>query len=181
MARIKKILGALYGLLVMSAVAAPVTHSQALPGGSVEVPRIDPIAVAVPPGSVAQHLPALPGPFFWADPLPAAPGYVASNWVEPFSFCPARNQRAFAQDGTQLWCTNLDRTDARIWAPYTSNVPWTRDFEFKPMTRVANSLGGEPCGPVGATAIDPSNGQAAYCGISWLDSEVPVWLYEPGS
>lgn len=181
MTRFRKIVAAAVGVLALGAGAVPIAQAQPLPGGSVELPPIEPIAIAVPPGSASQQLPALPFPFFWVDGQPAPPRYVASNWVEPFSGCPAANQRAYAQDGTQLWCTYLDRTDARVWAPYTSDVPWTPDFKHKPVTRVANSLAGEPCGPVGATAIDPSNGQEAFCDWRRIDSDVPVWQFKPGS
>lgn len=183
MFRIRKLI-AIAGILMLGTVAIPAAHAQPLPGGSVELPAIEPIPVAVPPGSALQQLPPVPFPFFWVDHMPSppsAPTYVASNWVVPFSACPASNQRAFAQDGTQLWCTYLDRTDARVWAPYTSNVPWTPDFRIKPLTRVTNSLGGQPCGPVGATATDQSNGQEAFCDWRRIDSSVPVWQYRPGS
>ena len=172
MSRIRKLI-ATAGMFMLGSIAIPVAHSQPLPGGSVELPAVEPMPVAVPPGSVAQQLPPLPFPFFWVDHLfspPAAPTYVASNWVVPFSGCPAANQRAFAQDGTQLWCTYLDLTDARVWAPYTSNVPWTPDFRLKPLTRVTNSLGGQPCGPVG-------NG---YRSVEWTASPLRLATYRLG-
>ena len=169
------------GVAMLGAIAVPGAQAQPLQGGSLELPPIEPMPVATPMGSAESQLPALPYPFFWVAPTPPPPKYVASNWVVPFSFCPAPNQRAFAEDGTQLWCTRLDRTDARLWAPYTTNVPWTEDFRFKPLTEVANSLGGKPCEPVGAKAIDPSNGQEAFCDWRRIVSSVPVWQYEPGS
>ena len=184
MSRIRKVLAGALGVLALSVAAAPVVQSQPLPGGSVELPAIEPIAVPVPFGSTAGQLPPLPFPLFWQDsvpPPPPAPRYVASNWVVVYSACPASNQWAYAEDGTKLWCTYLDRTDARVWAPYTSNVPWTPGFRIKPMTEVANSLAGKKCQPVGATAIDPSNGQEAFCDWRRIDSDVPVWQYKPGS
>lgn len=184
MSRLRKLLVGALGVLALSATAAPMTQAQPLPGGSVTLPPIEPIAVPVPMGSATGQLPPLPFPLFWQDavpPPPPAPKFVASNWVVAYSFCPASNQWAYAQDGTKLWCTYLDRTDARLWAPYTSNVPWTPDFKFKPRTEVANSLAGKPCQSVGETAVDPSNGQEAFCDWRRIDSDVPVWQYKPGS
>lgn len=183
MSRIRKLLAVTAGVLALGATAAPVVQAQPLPGGSVELPPVGPIAVPVPGGSSVGQLPPLPFPLFWQDSRPATPQYVASNWVEPHSFCPARNQRAYAQDGTQLWCTHLARTDARIWAPHPEPVPYSPEAHsrMKPMTRVANSLAGNQCGPVGATATDPSNGQSAFCDWRRIDSSVPVWQYKPGS
>lgn len=181
MSRIRKLLAVTAGVLALGATAAPVVQAQPLPGGSVELPPVEPIAVPVPGGSSVGQLPPLPFPLFWQDSRPENPQYVASNWVEPYSFCPERHQRAYAQDGTQLWCSRLARTDARIWAPHPEPVPYSPDLRMKPMTKVANSLSGNPCGPVGATATDPSNGQPAFCDWHLLYYEVPVWQYEPGS
>lgn len=172
------------GIAMLSCVALPGAHAQPLPGGSVELPVVEPVPVATPVGSTAQQLPALPFPFFWAGrtaPAPSTPTYVASNWVEPFSYCVAPNQRAFAQNGTQLWCSRVERTDAHVWAPYSSTVPHSHLGSIKNRTEVANSLGAKPCGVVGTTALDPSNGQEAFCDWRRLVSDVPIWQYNPGS
>lgn len=186
MARIRNLLAGIASVLALGASAAP-AHAQPLPGGSVELPPIAPVAVPVPAGSTSGQLPALPYPLFWHDhvaPAPQAPQYVASNWVIPFSYCPAPHQRAFAQDGTQLWCTQLSRTDARLWAPYTTPVPYPAPAlapGLPTFTEVGNSLGAKPCPGVGARAIDPSNGQAAYCDYRHLTHVGTIWQYEPGS
>lgn len=190
MTRARSLLGGVASAIALSIALAPTTSSQPLPGGSVELPPLAPIAVPVPAGSTSAQLPALPFPLFWHDLVaptpqaPPAPKYVASNWVIPFSYCPAYNQRAFAKDGTQLWCTQLERTDAKLWAPYTTLVPYpapTLAPGLPTRTEVTNSLAGKPCAEVGATTIDPSNGQEAYCAINWLDYGYSVWQYEPGS
>ena len=49
------------------------------------------------------------------------------------------------------------------------------------VTEVANSLGAKPCPGVGAKAIDPSNGQEAYCDYRRLTHDGTIWQYEPGS
>lgn len=181
MSRIRKFVAVAAGVLALSATAAPIAQAQPLPGGSVELPPVQPIAVPVPGGSSANQLPALPYPLFWQEP---APRFVASNWVEPYSGCPAAHQRAYAEDGTQLWCTSLDHTDARLWAPYTTRVPWPGPAT-RPgapgFTEVANSLGAKPCDEVDAKAIDPSNGQEAYCAWQMVGPIRLIWQYQPGS
>ena len=122
MISIRKLLAGVLGVLALSVTAAPVAQAQPLPGGSVELPPIHPIAVPVPLGSAAGQLPPLPFPWFWQDPVPPpppAPKYVASNWVVAYSACPASNQWAYAQDGTKLWCTYLDRTGCGPRTPRT--------------------------------------------------------------
>lgn len=185
MSSFRKLLAAVGGVLALSAAAAPLVQAQPLPGGSVELPPIEPIAVPVPAGSVAAQLPPLPFPLQWQDaaPLPPpAPRYVASNWIEEGSWCSAPNQRAFSQNGTTMWCVRLERTDGHQWAPHQATIPWTPERSGPGKgTSVRNSLGGKPCERVGATAIDPSNGQSAYCDWRRIASDVPVWQYEPGS
>lgn len=187
MTRTRTVFAATASALAVVAALSPVSSAQHLPGGSVELPPIAPVAVPVPAGSTSNPLPALPFPLFWHDlvaPGPQGPKYVASNWVIPFSYCPARNQQAFAEDGTRLWCTRLDRTDAKLWAPYTTLVPYpapTLAPGLPTRTEVGNSLASKPCDNVGATSIDPSNGQEAYCDIDWLNYGYAVWQYKPGS
>ena len=185
MSRIRKVLAGALGVLALSVAAAPAVQSQPLPGGSVELPAIEPIAVPVPFGSTAGQLPPLPFPLFWQDsvpPPPPAPRYVASNWIEDGTWCPAPNQWAFAEDGTKMWCVRLQRTDGYQWAPHATEIPYeTGRGGIGKATSVRNSLGGKVCASEGQTAIDPSNGQEAYCGLRILGGPVLVWMYEPGS
>lgn len=184
MSRARTLLAGVAGAIAISATLAPIASGQALPGGSVELPPMAPVPVPAPPGSTSAQLPVLPYPLVWHDLVPPAPTYVASNWVIPFSYCPAPNQRAFAEDGTQLWCAQLSRTDARLWAPYPTPVPYPAPAlapGLPSVTEVANSLGAKPCPGVGAKAIDPSNGQEAYCDYRRLTHDGTIWQYEPGS
>ncbi|MGX1769351.1 hypothetical protein ACWIE7_13760 [Dietzia sp. NPDC055343] len=183
MSRTRTTLAAIASVLTLGVAIAPAAQAQPLPGGSVELPPLAPFAVPVPAGSTSNQLPDLPYPLFWNDPVAPA-RYTASNWVIPFSYCPARNQRAFAEDGTQLWCTQLERTDAKLWAPYTTLVPYPAPAlapGLPTRTEVANSLAAKPCEDIGTTSIDPSNGQEAYCDINWVDFGYAVWQYQPGS
>ena len=183
MSRTRKVIGGALGVLALGATVAPIVQAQPLPGGSVTLPPIEPIAVPVPGGSSAGQRPPLPFPLFWQEPVaPAAPRYVASNWIEDGTWCPAPNQWAYEQDGTKMWCVRLQRTDGYKWAPYTTEIPNPpgRGQENKG-TSVHNSLGGKTCDRENQRAIDPSNGQEAYCGFRLLGGPVLVWMYEPGS
>lgn len=187
MSRARAFIAGVAGAIALGVALAPAASGQVLPGGSVELPPMAPVLVPVPAGSTSAQLPALPHPLVWHDPVtpgPQAPQYVASNWVVPFSYCPAPNQRAFAQDGTQLWCAQLSRTDARLWAPHPTPVPYPAPAlaPGQPIfTEVANSLGAKPCPSVGSRAIDPSNGQEAFCDYRRLTHDGTIWQYEPGS
>lgn len=185
MSRIRKLLAGALGVFALSVAAAPVAHAQPLPGGSVTLPPMGPIAVPVPMGSTAGQLPPLPFPLFWQDPVPPpppTPRYVASNWVEAGTWCPAPHQWAYAQDGAKLWCVQLELTDGFQWAPHRTPIPWTREASNSgKATSVANSLGGKRCDRQGSTAVDPSNGQEAYCAMKQLGVQELVWMYEPGS
>lgn len=187
MSHIRRLLASALGVLALSVTAAPVAQAQPLPGGSLELPPIEPISLPVPIGSTASQLPPLPFPLFWQDPVPPpppAPRFVASNWVVPYTGCHAPYQRAYAQDGTQLWCSQLDRTDAFMWAPHPTSIPYPAPrppVGHSSPTAVANSLGAKPCPKVGDRAIDPSNGQEAYCAWQRVGIERLIWQYEPGS
>lgn len=150
-----------------------------------QLPPIEPVAVATPPGSVSQQFPPLPFPLFWVDsmpPAPPAPQFVASNWIEANTWCPAPNQWAYAQDGTRMWCVRLQRTDGYQWAPHKTEIPNPPGrFSENKMTSVRNSLGGKQCDRENQGAIDPSNGQQAYCGLRMLGGPVLVWMYERDS
>lgn len=182
MSRLRAAVGVAVSVLAIGAAGCPIAHGQPLPGGSATLPPIEPVGVPVPAGSTVAQLPALPYPFHWLEPAPPAPRYVASNWVEPRTWCPAPNQWAYGQDGTKLWCVRLQRTDGYLWAPHPTEVPWTPNaVPENKMTAVGNSLGGKTCSFEGETAIDPSNGQPAYCGLRLLGGPVLVWMYSPGS
>lgn len=186
MTRTRTLLAAIASLLAAGAIASPGVQAQPLPGGSVSLEPDFAVPIPIPAGSAATQLPALPFPLAWHDPAqsPPAQQFVASNWVVPFSYCPAPNQRAFAHDGTQLWCAQLSRTDARLWAPYPTPVPYPAPAlaaGLPTFTEVANSLGAKPCPGAGATAIDPSNGQAAFCDYRHLTHVGTIWQYETGS
>lgn len=182
MSRIRSIVVGALGALALSAAAAPVVEAQPLPGGSMTLPPIEQIAVPLPMGSTAGQLPPLPFPLFWQDSAPPQPQYVASNWIEEGTWCPAPNQRAYSQNGTTMWCVRLQRTDGYQWSPRQTEIPWTPEVGGSGKeTSVANSLGRKLCDREGVTAVDPSNGQQAYCGVRMIWGPVPVWMYEPGS
>lgn len=185
MPRIRTMIAGAVGAAALTVAATPLVQAQPLPGGSVELPPIQPVEVPVPGGSSAAQLPPLPFPLRWLDPAPLAPPaprYVASNWIEEGTWCPAPNQRAFSEDGATMWCMRLQRTDGYQWTPQPAEIPWRPEIAGAGKgTEVRNSLGGKLCDAEGVTAVDPSNGQEAYCGLRLLVGSAPVWMYEPGS
>lgn len=182
MTRIRSAMAVTVSALAIGTGLSPQSIAQPLPGGSVSVPPIEPVAIPVPAGSTAATLPTLPFPLFWHDPVPPPPRFVASNWVEAGTWCPAPNQWAYSQNGTKLWCVRLQRTDGYMWAPHQTEIPNPRgNVGSARATSVGNSLGGKVCDREGQTAVDPSNGQPAYCGLRLLGGPVTVWMYEPGS
>lgn len=184
MARLLSSIAIAIGACATAATITPLAQAQTLPGGSVVVPPIEPIGVPVPAGSSATQLPVLSFPLFWQElpPPPPPPRYVASNWVEAGTWCPAPNQWAYSQNGTKLWCVRLQRTDGYQWAPHQTEIPWTPEASGPGRgTSVGNSLGGKPCGREGEGAIDPSNGQPAYCGLRMVGGPALVWMYRPGT
>lgn len=157
--------------------AAPVASAQELPGGSIQLPTVEPIPVPAPSFLEFSTLPPLPFPWFWQD---TTPKYVASNWVEMGTACPAPHEWAYTQDGTTVWCARWSRTDAFAWAPEPgvfTNIPGGLQLNRK--TRVENSLGARPCDHIDDTAVNPSNGQIAYCGMRGSVSSVPIWTFRP--
>lgn len=157
--------------------AAPAVSAQELPGGSIQLPPIEPIPVPAPSFLEFSALPPLPFPWFWQD---TTPKYVASNWVEMGTGCNSPHEWAYTQNGTRVWCARKSQTDGHAWAPQPgvfTDIPgglhWNRS------TRVQNSIGATPCEHVGATAINPANGQTAYCDWRRIDSSVPIWQFRP--
>ncbi|WP_333618781.1 hypothetical protein [Dietzia sp.] len=172
MTRPRKFFAAAIAALSLGVVLAPAAAAQVPGGGSVVIPEIAPIPVPTPAGIDPSFLPPLPKPWFWQSP------YIASNWVEMGTGCPAANEWAYTQDGTKVWCARKNRMDGHAWAPQ----PGTFDdipggLHWGKTTRVENSLGGRPCESVNKTAINPSNGQTAYCDWHLIDSAVPVWQF----
>jgi hypothetical protein len=164
--RIRTTIASALGVLALSLAAAPIAQAQPLPGGSVELPPIEPIAVPIPMGSTAGQLPALPFPLFWQDPVPPpppSPQFVASNWIVMYTACPAPGEWAYTENGTRAWCAQRKYTDAFHWAPSQEPFQHPEASDWSRMTRVANSLGGKRCDSEGSKTLNPSNGQEVYC------------------
>lgn len=181
MSHIRRLLASALGVLALSVTAAPVAQAQPLPGGSLELPPIEPISVPVPMGSTASQLPPLPFPLFWQDPVPPpppAPRFVASNWIVMYTACPAPGEWAYTQNGTRAWCAQRLQTDAFHWAPSQEPFRHPEATDWSRMTRVENSLGGRRCEVEGARAINPSNGQEVYCQMEQrLVVPGPIWKF----
>ena len=176
MKKIVKVFAVAFSVVAMSFGAAPAASAQALPGNSLELPHIEPIPVPAPSFVDFSILPPLPFPWFWQD---TTPRYVASNWVEMGTLCHAPEEWAYTQNGTKVWCSRVSRTDAFAWAPQQGVIPYGASFlDMSRYTRVQNSLGSRPCDRVGATAINPSNGQTARYDL-WHSrfGEQPVWMF----
>ena len=164
-----------FAVAAMAFVGAPAASAQALPGSSIELPHIEPIPVPAPNFVDFSILPPLPFPWFWQD---TTPKFVASNWVEMGTLCPAPGEWAYTQNGTQVWCSRVSRTDAYAWAPQPGVIPYDSTWlNMSRSTRVQNSLGATPCDRVGATTINPSNGQTARCDWWMMNYVEPVWMF----
>ena len=170
MRRLSTCLAVTAGALALTAGMAPAAGAQPFPGGSLAAP----VVVPRPFGLPTAQLPALPFPLEWqAD----APRYVASNWVEVYTGCPAPGQWAYTQNGTTVWCSQVFRTDAHMWAPTPDVFTPPAGASLRRSTSVGNSLGGKQCATVGEAAVDPSNGQRAVCDWRRIEFSYPVWTY----
>lgn len=173
MSRVRVLFAGAMAALTMGALAAPAVQAQAqpmpLPGGSVTLPPIEPVPVAVPLGSTSAQLPALPFPLHWQDPAPLAPPapsgpeHVASNWIVMYTFCPSPGEWAYTENGTTAWCARRVQTDAYHWAPSPDTFSHPEATDRSHATRVENSLAARDCNVEGATTINPSNGQGLTC------------------
>lgn len=175
MKKIVRVFAVAFSVVAMTFGAAPAASAQALPGNSLELPHIEPIPVPAPSFVDFSILPPLPFPWFWQD---TTPKYVASNWVDMGTLCPAPEEWAYTQNGTKVWCSRVNQTDAFVWAPQPGVIPYDSPIiDFSRATRVQNSLGSRPCDRVGATAINPSNGQTARCDWWRINYAEPVWMF----
>lgn len=164
-------------LACIAGVATAAPAQAQLPAGSMEMPAT--IDVPVPFGSAEAQLPPLPAPFRWVGGTPSQPQYVASNWVEMWTWCHSPGEWAYTEDGTVAWCSRRERTEAYMWAPTNGVLPTASWWPTKE-TRVENSLTTKPCPREGDEVINPSNGQLLQCQTWMLERGDGTYWYVKG-